>query len=291
MKGQTFRGLCLAVGLVLSAAVLFGAMLVRVAAEEQREAAPRLLPKGSAEPLEVKAETGVTAPPAQKPPLVWDRPRFDERKDERLAMVRETITERDVEDEAVLDAMRQVPRHRFVPEGYSRLAYADQPLPIGLGQTISQPYVVAFMTEMLNLKPGDKVLEVGTGGGYQAAVLSELTPHVFTIEILRELAEKAAERLKALGYKTVEVKQGDGYYGWKEHGPFDAIIVTAAAGHVPPPLLGQLKPGGRMAIPVGGVFEVQHLLLVTKDEEGRVRSKRVLPVQFVPMTGRVQGGD
>ena len=196
---------------------------------------------------------------------------------------------RAVKDEAVLDAMREVPRHRFVPPRAQRSAHADSPLPIGHGQTISQPYIVAFMTEMLQVKPGHRVLEIGTGSAYQAAVLSELTPHVYSIEIIKELAAEARKRLDKLGYKTVETRQGDGYHGWEEHAPFDAIIVTAAAGHVPPPLIAQLKPGGRLVIPVGGVYETQHLILITKDDEGNLKTKNVLPVRFVPMTGRVRG--
>ncbi len=221
-------------------------------------------------------------------PVEWAQPRFDERSEERRRMVRTQIAGRRVEDEDVLAAMRHVPRHLFVPSGQWGAAYHDRPLRIGHGQTISQPYIVAYMTELLELEPGERVLEVGTGSGYQAAVLSEITPHVCTIEIIQELAEGARERLDRLGYDTVEVQHGDGYYGWEEHAPFDAVIVTAAAGHIPPPLVEQLKPGGRMVIPVGGVFEVQRLVLVTKDAQGSVRSKSVLAVRFVPMTGRVQ---
>jgi len=203
-------------------------------------------------------------------------------------MVLRQIRARGVEDPAVLEAMEHVPRHEFVPEHYARDAYRDSPLPIGFGQTISQPYIVAFMTELLELKPGDRVLEIGTGSGYQAAVLSELTPRVFSIEIIEELGKAAAERFASLGYATIETKIADGYYGWEEKGPFDAVIVTCAAGHVPPPLIEQLKPGGRMVIPVGPVYDVQYLIRVTKDEEGEVRAERMLPVRFVPMTGRAQ---
>jgi len=220
----------------------------------------------------------------------WGRPRFAQRRAERERMVRTQIVRRDVTDPAVVEAMRNVPRHLFVPAGVRDDAYGDYPLPIGHGQTISQPYIVAFMTQLLDLKPGDRVLEIGTGSAYQAAVLSEITPHVFTIEIVKPLAEAAAARLDSLGYKTVRVKQGDGYYGWPEHGPFDAIIVTAAAGHVPPPLTEQLKPGGRMVIPLGGVYDVQQLVLITKDREGTARARSLLPVRFVPMTGAVQTG-
>ena len=220
--------------------------------------------------------------------LEWERPRFDEREDERQRMVLNQISARGVDDPAVLGAMEQVPRHRFVPEHYLGDAYRDTPLPIGHGQTISQPYIVAYMTEILAVKPGDCVLEIGTGSGYQAAVLSELTPNVFTIEILDVLGAEAAERLASLGYSTIETKVGDGYYGWEESGPFDAIIVTCAAGHIPPPLIEQLKRGGRMIIPVGPVYDVQYLICVMKNAEGAIRSERLLPVRFVPMTGRAQ---
>ncbi len=235
------------------------------------------------------AETPVQTTPEGES-LSWDRPRFEERRSDRHRMVRRQIAPRDVEDESVLEAMRHVPRHLFIPEKRRGSAYADRPLPIGHGQTISQPYIVAFMTEKLRLEPGDRVLEIGTGSGYQAAVLYELTPRVFTIEIIEELARTARKRLHDLGYEKVQVKNADGYYGWPEHAPFDAIIVTAAAGHVPPPLVDQLKPGGRMIIPVGGVFEVQRLVIVNKDEEGRVSSESVMAVRFVPMTGRAQEG-
>jgi len=193
-----------------------------------------------------------------------------------------------VGDPRVLAAMRNVPRHEFVPRAQQRYAYADSPLPIGHGQTISQPYIVAIMTEALRLRPGDKVLEIGTGSGYQAAVLAEMTPNVWTIEIVKPLAERAAKTLKRLGYDPVRVKHGDGYWGWPEAGPFDAIIVTCAAGHIPPPLKDQLKRGGRMIIPVGRAYDVQRLILLEKDNDGRIRTRTLMPVRFVPMTGRVQ---
>ena len=222
--------------------------------------------------------------------LQWERPRFDEREDERRGMVLDQIGARGVDDPAVLAAMGHVPRHRFVLPHHSKDAYRDSPLPIGYGQTISQPYVVAFMTELLGVEPGDRVLEIGTGSGYQAAVLSELTPSVFTIEIIDALGTEASGRLASLGYGTIRTKVADGYFGSEENAPFDAIIVTCAAGHIPPPLIEQLKPSGRMVIPVGPVYDVQYLILVTKNEEGEIRSERLLPVRFVPMTGRAQQG-
>lgn len=204
---------------------------------------------------------------------------------ERAEMVREQIMERGVEDQAVLGALLSIPRHRFVPEEYRRHAYADRPLPIGEGQTISQPYIVAFMTGLLELTPDDDVLEVGTGSGYQAAVASLLADTVFTIEIIESLADSAFDRLERLGYANVLAREGDGYYGWPDRAPFEAIVVTAAAGHIPPPLVQQLAPGGRMVIPVGGPFQVQHLVLVEKAADGTVTTRNVLPVQFVPLVG------
>ena len=208
-----------------------------------------------------------------------------ERSDERTRMVHEQIAERGIENQAVLGAMLAVPRHVFVPDEHRDRAYGDHPLPIGHGQTISQPYIVAFMTELLELGPGDRVLEVGTGSGYQAAVASMLADSVFSVEIVSELAADAGARLDRLGYRDVQVRNADGYFGWEEHAPYDAIFVTAAAGHVPPPLLQQLVPGGRMAIPVGGPFQVQNLVLVEKAADGTVTTRSVLPVQFVPLTG------
>ena len=184
----------------------------------------------------------------------------------------------------VLEAMERVPRHRFVPEGWRFAAYEDQPLPIGAGQTISQPFIVAFMTELLEVAPGDRVLEVGTGSGYQAAVLAELGAQVYTIEIVAELGQRAAQTLKELGYSAVAPRIGDGYLGWPEAAPFDAIVVTAAADEIPKPLLDQLKPGGRLVIPVGAVFDAQDLLLVTKSADGKTSEREVLPVRFVPLT-------
>jgi protein-L-isoaspartate(D-aspartate) O-methyltransferase len=186
---------------------------------------------------------------------------------------------------SVLTAMRQVPRHEFVPTEVRAAAYDNRPLPIGYGQTISQPYIVALMTDLARPDKEDVVLEVGTGSGYQAAVLSPLVNRVYSIEIVEALAKRATERLAALSYGNVTVRHGDGYHGWPEHGPFDAIIVTAAASHIPPPLVKQLKPGGRMVIPVGPPFMAQSLMLVEKDAQERVHTRGLLPVQFVPLTG------
>ena len=203
----------------------------------------------------------------------------------REAMVADQIEERGVRDPRTLAAMRKVPRHLFVPPALAREAYADHPLPIGHAQTISQPYIVAFMTEALGLRGGEKVLEVGTGSGYQAAVLAEIAARVYTIEIVAPLAEEARERLARLGYGNVEVRAGDGYQGWPEAAPFDAVIVTAAAPRIPAPLKEQLKDGGRLVIPVGE--EYQELIVVTRRGTGYAE-KRVLPVRFVPMTGKVR---
>lgn len=187
----------------------------------------------------------------------------------------------------VLDAMRAVPRHEFVHPSLVANAYDDRPLPIGYGQTISQPFIVALMSELLQVEPGDTVLEVGTGSGYQAAVLAAMGINVFTIEIVPELAAMAEERLQGLDI-PVEVRNGDGYYGWEEHAPFDGIVVTAASTSIPPPLIEQLEPGARMVIPVGPQFRLQQLVLVMKSDSGRVRSRQLLPVRFVPLTRNSQ---
>lgn len=199
-------------------------------------------------------------------------------------------------DPRVMEAMGRVPRHAFVPVAGRAFAYHNRPLPIGYGQTISQPYIVAFMTDLANIKPGDRVLEVGTGCGYQAAVLAELAGQVYTIEAAPELAVRAAERLQHLGYKNIETQVGDGSLGWPEHAPFQAIVVTAAAQHrVPPALIEQLAPGGRLVIPVRrgglgdlGLFAEQELCLITKDQNGGVSERSVLPVAFVPL---IESGD
>jgi protein-L-isoaspartate(D-aspartate) O-methyltransferase len=185
----------------------------------------------------------------------------------------------------VLAVLGRVERHRFVPADQARYAYENRPLRIGHGQTISQPYIVALMTDLLEPEADDVVLEVGTGSGYQAAVAAELVDHVYSIEIIEALATSAGERLRRLGYDNVTTKLGDGYYGWEEHAPFDAIIVTAAASHVPPPLIEQLKPGGRMVIPVGAQFMTQLLLLLEKGEDGEIVTRQIGAVRFVPLTG------
>ncbi|PSH68246.1 protein-L-isoaspartate O-methyltransferase [Phyllobacterium brassicacearum] len=188
-------------------------------------------------------------------------------------------------DPAVLKAMGNVPRHFFVPEEQRGAAYRDRPLPIGYGQTISQPFIVALMTDLIKAGPGDAVLEIGTGSGYQAAVLSPLTAKVYSIEIIPELGERAAARLEELRFDNVEVKVDDGYYGWSEHAPFDGIVVTAAASHIPPPLVEQLAKGGRMVVPVGGPFSTQFLMLVEKRRDGSITTRQLLPVSFVPLRG------
>lgn len=202
----------------------------------------------------------------------------------REKMVSEQIEARGIKDKKVLEAMRSVPRHKFVSSNLKSCAYEDRPLPIECGQTISQPYIVALMTELLKLNKKDKVLEVGTGSGYQAAILSKIVSEVYTIEIFEELGISAKKRLKDLNYNNVKAKVADGYYGWPEEAPFDAIIVTCASDHIPPPLIEQLKDGGRMCIPVGNVFQIQNLMLVKK-EKGKISIKNILPVRFVPMLG------
>jgi protein-L-isoaspartate(D-aspartate) O-methyltransferase len=202
----------------------------------------------------------------------------------RESMVREQIAARGVRDPRVIEAMRKVPRHLFVPAADRDRAYADSPVPIGEGQTISQPFLVALMTDLLAPKPGDTVLEVGTGSGYQAAVLAELVARVYTIEIVEPLGRRAMQLLEQLGYRNVEVRIGDGYNGWVEAAPFDSIIVTAAPAEIPKPLIDQLKPGGRMVIPAGESSDRQDLLLVEKQPDGTSTTRRTLPVRFVPLT-------
>ena len=187
-------------------------------------------------------------------------------------------------DRRVQEALLRVPRHLYVPPDQESYAYQNRPLPIGHGQTISQPYIVALMTDLLRLRKEDRVLEIGTGSGYQAAILGELVRNVYTIEIVAPLAAEARERLARLGYRNVEVRAGDGYKGWEEQAPFDAIMVTAGADEVPPPLVRQLKPGGRMVIPVGPADSVQYLTLIEKQADGSIRSRKVIAVRFVPFT-------
>ena len=205
----------------------------------------------------------------------------DEYDRQRQEMVDDQIADRGISDSATLHAMRTVPRHLFVPPHSVDDAYDDRPLPIGYGQTISQPYIVAYMTELVKPQADHRVLEIGTGSGYQAAVLAEIVDTVYTIEIITELENAAAERLKKLGYKNVKVKNADGYYGWEEYSPFDAIVVTAAAEYIPPPLIAQLKDGGTMVIPVGSPFFVQTLMLVEKRGED-ITTESLIPVRFVP---------
>jgi protein-L-isoaspartate(D-aspartate) O-methyltransferase len=204
----------------------------------------------------------------------------------RRSMVEEQLRARDITDQKVLDVMGRVARERFVPEAEKPRAYDDHPLPIGPRQTISQPYIVALMTQLARPAPNDRALEVGVGSGYQTAILAELCNHVYGIEIIESLAKAARERLDSLGYTNVTIRCGDGYQGWREHGPFDVILVTAAPDHVPQPLIDQLAPGGRIVIPVGGMF--QDLLLIEKRPDGSIRRHGMAPVQFVPMTGEAE---
>ena len=216
-------------------------------------------------------------------------PAFSERTSDRKQMVQGGIEDypyNPVRDKNVLNAMRRVPRHMFIPKEYRRDAYLNSPLIIGYNQTISQPYIVAHMTELLDIQSEHRILEVGTGSGYQAAVLGELCDHVYTIEIIPPLGNRAKTLLQELGYDQVEVRIGDGYEGWPEEAPFDRIIVTCAPDDIPGPLLEQLRPGGRLVIPVGKQHQVQYLVLVHKDLKGRITKKRQYPVRFVPMTGK-----
>jgi protein-L-isoaspartate(D-aspartate) O-methyltransferase len=201
----------------------------------------------------------------------------------REAMVRDQIAGRGIKDERVIAALRRIPRHLFIPADQRNRAYADSPVPIGHDQTISQPYIVALMTELVRPQSADRVLEVGTGSGYQAAVLAELVSHVYTIELEDKLARSAAAVLRDLEYENITVRTGDGYAGWPEHAPFDIVIVTAAPEQIPQPLLDQLKPGGRLIVPVGPRFAVQQLQLIEKDAAGAIRTTDISPVMFVPL--------
>lgn len=227
------------------------------------------------------ASGGLVASESRVPSAGGPRPGFADRQDDRDEMVR-GIMDYGLADAEVLRVMALVPRHKFVPYWLSGRAYDDSPLPIGYGQTISQPYIVAEMTRLLQLSSASRILEIGTGSGYQTAVLAEFTPHVFSVEIVPELADQARERLRHLGYADVQVRSGDGWHGWPEHGPFDGIIVTCSAGQIPPPLIRQLAPGGRMVIPVGPPFSTQWLMLVTKDASGTVSTQSLMAVAFVP---------
>lgn len=234
----------------------------------------------------------MTRPADQSKPVTVSRvqrPRSPERTDERNQMVRVQIAARGVDDARVLDAMRNVPRHWFVPAADQPDAYSDRPLPIGAGQTISQPFIVAHMTQLLDLNAGEKVLEIGTGSGYQAAILSELTDAVYTIEIVESLGRRAAEAFQRRGYKNIHTRIGDGYRGWPEAAPFDAIIVTCAPENVPQPLVDQLAPDGRLCIPVGpNDNRAQELIVLTRDADGSLRREVKTAVRFVPMTGEAE---
>lgn len=246
-------------------------------------AAQESTPTGT--PLPISSPT--TIPTVEPSPTVT---KADSYAAARERLVERTIEARGVTDPDVLRAMRMVPRHRFVPDEYLAQAYADHPLPIGYGQTISQPYIVAWMTELLELKPGDRVLEIGTGSGYQAAVLAEILDEVYTVEIIPELATSAAARLEALGYSKVVSTQGDGYFGWEEHAPYDAIIVTAAPDHLPQPLVTQLKDGGYIVVPIGPPGGFQSLWRFTRTGE-EVKAQNLGGVRFVPLTGPGVGGE
>jgi protein-L-isoaspartate(D-aspartate) O-methyltransferase len=257
--------------------VLFGAIaaIALLAACVERPAAD-----GQGRELDMRTTTAADddgSPASGKP---------DEFADDRKRMVRVQLAARDIHDRRVLDAMRRVPRHLFVPDEMQQFAYDDRPLPIGYQQTISQPYIVALMTQLAQTKPESRVLDVGTGSGYQAAVLAELCQHVYGIEIVPPLAETAAKRLREQGYANVTVRCGDGYRGWPEHAPFDAIILAAAPEHIPPALVDQLAPGGRLVLPVGDRH--QELVVVEKQPDGTTRQRTVTLVAFVPMTGEAQ---
>ncbi len=221
------------------------------------------------------------------PPVSGNPMTQEEFAQQREQMVETQLKSRDIRNERVLEAMKKVPRHLFMPASVRQYAYVDSPVPIGQRQTISQPYIVALMTQTVDPKPGDRSLEVGTGSGYQAAVLGELVQEVYTIEIIPDLAERAEKALAELGYDNVEVRQGDGYQGWPEKAPFDIILITAAPEEIPQPLIDQLAEGGRLVVPVGPQGEVQTLTLVTK-EKGEVKRAYITDVRFVPMTGEVQ---
>jgi protein-L-isoaspartate(D-aspartate) O-methyltransferase len=233
------------------------------------------------------AESQGAAPGAigPAPPMAPTAPTLtDEFADRRVAMVSQQIEARGIKDERVVEVMRRVPRHQFVPADMASKAYADHPLPIGYGQTISQPYIVALMTEALSIQPGEKVLEIGTGSGYQAAVLAELGAEVYSVEILPELAQQATDRLRRLGYEKVQVLNADGYFGWQQHAPYDAIIVTAAPDHLPQPLVSQLRDGGRLIVPIGPQGAIQTLWLFVRSGDD-LQASNLGEVVFVPLIG------
>ncbi len=240
---------------------------------------------GCSDPAPPERES-VTAPHAVSDSSTTEDPHEVEYREQRRAMVEHQLRDRDIVDESVLEAMLRVPRHLFVPESYRDAAYADGARPIGHDQTISQPYIVALMTQLAAPSPEKRALDIGTGSGYQAAVLAELVEQVYSIEIVCPLAEEAADRLESLVYDNVTVRCGDGYQGWEEHAPFDIIIVAAAPDHVPEPLVDQLAPGGRMIIPVGDLY--QELLLIERRDDGTTEQQTVVPVRFVPMTGQAE---
>jgi len=244
-----------------------------------------------AEPTDPFSSSSTPSPSRDESPRVKVPPLSDETAEQtqaRQRMIDRDLRGRGIQDRRVLEAMARVPRHRFVPPDQVPYAYEDRPLPIGHGQTISQPYIVAFMTELARPRPESKALDIGTGSGYQAAILAELCKEVYSIEILDPLAQEAKKRLQDLGYKNVTVRTGDGYQGWPEKAPFDLIIVAAAPEYVPKPLVDQLAPGGRLVIPVGRHWWSQELLLIEKQPDGTIREHRVASVSFVPMTGKAQ---
>jgi protein-L-isoaspartate(D-aspartate) O-methyltransferase len=272
---MTGRGDDRRIGIWLAVAVLLVVIALSALAVYLLVLRPRSQP---AEP----AQTSLAAYATKPTPTTQAEP--DERLQDRLDMVQTQIRSRDVSNKAVLQAMEAVRRHEFVPEQYQNQAYNDRPLPIGHGQTISQPYIVAFMTELLDLESNDRVLEIGTGSAYQAAILAEIVDEVYTVEIIEPLALEAAERLERLNYSNVQTLHADGYYGWEDHAPYDAIIVTAAPDHIPQPLVQQLKDGAKLVIPVGPPGGYQTLWEATRQGE-EIKLRNVLGVRFVPLTG------
>ncbi len=268
--------LALLTAIVVFAAVIIVALLC-LEGPGEREVRP-------GDQTEVGPTTTPSLTPEKPTPTTRVERESDDRLEERMEMVERQIRRRGVTDQDVLDAMERVPRHEFVPTQHRSQAYADHPLPIGYGQTISQPYIVALMTELLDLQSTDRVLEIGTGSGYQAAILGEIVAEVYTVEIIEPLATEAKGRLERLGYKNVYSRHADGYYGWEEHAPYDAIIVTCAPDHIPQPLVQQLADGGRLVIPVGPPGGYQTLWEITREGE-EIKKRNVTGVAFVPLTG------